>query len=182
MANLDNHRGESPRGLQRDMHQVRTHGNATMQELRDFLGSMRGKRPQEVLGLIAQSSLVQGMFWSSVIVLVAMVGFTFASWGYKKSRGDFEPVAKQQPAAQQQAADPAPAATEPSAGDAANAALTQPATAPPSGTDAPSATTPTDPAAAVADPLGIGETRLADPKVNPLESRGDDILSELNKP
>lgn len=181
MPSFDNHRAEGSRGLRRDMQQLRTHGSGTMQELREFLGSMRGKRPQEVLGLIAQSSLVQGMFWSTMIVLVAMVGFTFASWGYKKSRGDFEPVAKQQPAAQEPAADQAPAAEAPAAA-ATSGSAPNPTAAPPAESAAAPAAVPADPAAAVADPLGIGETRLADPKVNPLESRGDDILSELNKP
>ncbi len=183
MAKIDNHRGEDPRGLRRDMRQVRTHGSATMQELREFLANMKGKRPQEVLGMIAQSSLIQGMFWSTVIVGVLLVGCTFASWGYKKSRGDFEPVAKQQAeqpddGAAQEAAPAGNDAAQPPEGNSAAPSGTA-ASGAAAGSASPAA--PADPAAAVADPLGIGETRLADPKVNPLENRSDDILSELNK-
>lgn len=188
MAKIDNHRAESPRGLRRDMRQVRTHGNASMQELREFLGSMKGRRPQEVLGLIAQSSLVQGMFWSTMIVAVLLVGLTFASWGIKKSRGDFEPVA-QKPAAGQatEGSEGQPTSggdnTAPAGGNSANNGNPSgPADSATGTSTAPPASAPADPAAAIADPLGIGEARMADPKVNPLDNRGDDILLELNKP
>ncbi len=174
-----NHRPETPRGLRR---QLNTHGTATMLELREFLGKMKGRRPQEVLGLIAQSSLVQGMLWSTALVLVLLVGATFTVWGVKKAQGDFEPVANKTVA---------PAAAAAPQADSAAANASDPNAATPPGTPGAANTannnspmTPTDPATASQpplDPLGIGETKVADPRRNPLENRGDDILNELNK-
>ena len=196
MAEMDNHRASSPRGMRRDMRQLRTHSTATMQEVREFFGSMKGKRPQEVLGLIAQSSLVKGMFLSTLVVTVLLFGLTLSVWGFKKDRGDFEPVAQKDdapaaaPADNNTQTDPAATQGTPAAQPGTPAAqpgnTAQPGTPAQPGNPAGTASVPAgtpggDPASAVSDPLGIGETRLADPNVNPLENRGDDILNELNK-
>ena len=180
-----NHRPETPRGLRR---QLGAHGAATMQELREFLGQMKGKRPKEVLGLIAQSSLMQGMFWSTALVAGLTIALTFTMWGVKKAQGDFEPVAAKStelpaPAADSSNAAPADPNAAAASTPAANNAATNPPTAP--GQPNPLATPMNPPGGQTtkppADPLGIGEAKLADPKVNPLENRGDDILNELNK-
>jgi hypothetical protein len=48
----------------------------TKEELQEFLGSMRGKSPQEVLGLVAASGLTQGILWSTVGTIIFMLFFT----------------------------------------------------------------------------------------------------------
>ena len=43
-------------GIARDLQQLKTHSAASVAELREFLAQMRGRRPQEVLGLVAGQS------------------------------------------------------------------------------------------------------------------------------
>lgn len=48
----------------------------TMEELHEFLGQMRGKSPQQVLGLVAASGLTMGIVWSTLATFVVLMIFT----------------------------------------------------------------------------------------------------------
>lgn len=158
-----------PRGLARDIHTARTGAKASAAELREYVAQFRGKNPQEMLGLVAGSSLVQGTVLATVITVVFMAAFTVGPYVWNRMA---PPVAKAPPP---KAAAPAAAATPTTAGP-------QPATpvaAATAAAPAPAATAaaPRDP---VLDRLGIGEVKMADPKAkNPLDAGADDLLKDI---
>lgn len=158
-----------PRGLKGDIHRARNGAKASAAELREFVREFRGRSPQEMLGLVAGSNLVQATVLATVITLIFMTAFTVGPYFYKKAN----PVAAK-PSKAPAAAAPAPA---PSATAAAPVATAAPAAT----TSAPlPVATGTGPATPdVLNTLGIGETKVADPKKNPLEAGGDDLLKDL---
>lgn len=158
-----------PRGLARDFHTARQGAQASADELREYVAKFRGKSPQEMLGLVAGSNLVQGTVLATVVTVVFLAAFTVGPYVWKKMS---PPVAKAPPP---KAAAPAPAA-------ASTATAPQPAAAVAAGTAAapvPAATmsVPKDP---VLERLGIGEVKMADPKAkNPLDAGADDLLKDI---
>src|SRR5581483_2684803 len=56
------------RGLSADIRRIKQGTAETADELRDFVRTLKGKNPQEVLGAVAQSRLTQGVaaatFWT----------------------------------------------------------------------------------------------------------------------
>jgi len=171
-----------PRGLARDIDRIKTGSVATAAELRDFIGKLKGKRPQEVMGTIAGSSLVQCTTLATIITVVGMAIFTVGPYLWNKSRPAPTATAQAVPAPAAAPAASTPAVASPAKNDAA-------APVEPSKSD-----TAKGPAAApVANPLepsidskqkaieklGIGETKASDPKKNPLENSADDLLKDL---
>lgn len=143
----------------------------TVDELREFLAKMRGKSPQEVLGLVASSDLLRATVQATIgcIVLLALmtVGPYYLYSGAKPAKDVGQ---KPQPtAAQPAAAATPPAATaetekKPDVGSTANAA----------------ATNPNQPnLEKAAKKMGMDETKVTDPKKNPLENNLDKLLDKL---
>jgi predicted flap endonuclease-1-like 5' DNA nuclease len=159
-----------PRGLKGDIHLARNGAKATAAELREFVREFRGRSPQEMLGLVAGSNLVQATILATVITVIFMAAFTVGPYFYKKAN----PVAAK-PAKAPAAAAPAPAPTA-SATAAAPVAATTAATA---AAPLPVATGTGPATPDVLNTLGIGETKVSDPKKNPLEAGGDDLLKDL---
>ncbi|MBK94537.1 MAG: hypothetical protein CMJ79_02340 [Planctomycetaceae bacterium] len=147
------------RGILGDVRSVKNNGAASLSELREFIGSLKGRKPQDVMGEVASNGLVQGVVYSTVGFLVILLVFTAIPYWMT---GD-EPVIQKQvtPAVStpdQQSAD---------ASDNSNAdERTQDATTEEGG--------PTGDA--VLDNLGIGETKEADPEENPLGDKFNDLL------
>lgn len=139
-----------------DLKKIRRNTAATSQEIREFLAQMRGKSPQEMLGMLASSSLVKCTLQAGIGWLVVMVIFTLGPWLWSMINPPTPKVA------------PAPAAT--AAPAAATAAAPTPAE--------PKAAEPTPPAK-VTEKLGIGETKEAPANQNPLEKASDDLLKDL---
>lgn len=156
-----------PRGLARDIHRAREGAKASAAELREYVAKFRGKSPQEMLGLVAGSSLVQGTVLATVITVVFLAAFTVGPYVWNKLS---PPVAKASPP---KPATAAPAPTPPASAPAASATAPAPA---PTAAAAPSNAVPPDP---VLNRLGIGEAKTADPKKNPLEAGADDLLKDL---
>lgn len=156
-----------PRGLARDIHTAREGAKASAAELREYVAKFRGKSPQEMLGLVAGSSLVQGTILATVITVVFLAAFTVGPYVWKKMS---PPVAKAPP--------PKPAAAAPAATSTAPAPIASATAAKPIATAsaAPPNAAPPDP---VLDRLGIGEAKTADPKKNPLDAGADDLLKDL---
>lgn len=129
---------------------------ATAAELREFLSGMRGRSPQEMLGAVAASSLVQCTVAATLITAAFFVAFTLGPYylqGAPKPKPE-KPVAAA-PAA------PAPQATTPKP-DAATA-------------DA----APTDGKPNLqkaAEKMDLIETKQSDPKKNPLDKEVDSLL------
>jgi len=62
-------------GIARDLRHLKTHSAASVAELREFLAQTRGRRPQEVLGLVAGSHLMRSVAVATLgAVLVLTVG------------------------------------------------------------------------------------------------------------
>ncbi len=146
---------DSP-GIIGKMSRLRANSGATAGELREFVKQLRGRSPQEVIGVVAQSNLIRATAMAALGTIVLLLVFTILP----------AMMAKPKPIA---ITPPTPAAAPPAAAK----------------TDDTKTTTP-DPANAakskdkeVADKLGIGETKTADPKRNPLDSVGDDLFKDI---
>jgi hypothetical protein len=156
------------RGLARDFHTARQGAKASADELRQYVAQFRGKSPQEMLGLVAASNLVQATVLATVVTVVFLAAFTVGPYLWNKMSS---PVAKAPP----KAAAPAETPT-------ASAPAPQTATPVAAGTAAPpmpaaTAVAPNDP---VLERLGIGEVKMADPKAkNPLDAGADDLLKDI---
>lgn len=155
----------STHGLVGDLHRTRASTAATAEEMREFIREFKGKSPQQVLGLVAQSGLFQGVVVSTIATVVLMAIGTFVPYVWSKNNPPKQqaaaPAAAKAPAAQS-AATSAPAAA--TATEAPNAAKTKTA-----------ATADTK----VLKALGMDETKSSDPKRNPLENSADDLLKDL---
>ena len=139
-----------------DLRNLRTHGAASVEELKEFLSTLRGKSPQEVIGIVSSSLLIQSLAIATGITVASMVIFTvgpYLVWGSPKAKPAQAPAAATTPAA------PATAAASP-------------ATKGESKSDGPSA----EDAAKAAKAMGLDETKTADPKANPLEKDFDKLL------
>jgi hypothetical protein len=143
-------------GPLKDLHSVRSNGSASLGELREFLSTLHGKSPQEVIGIVSTSLLVQSMLialaGTTAILMVFTVGPYFV-YGPPQAK-----AAAKKPAA---AAAPATAAT--------------PATAT-TDSGASAATTSQPDVEAASKVLGIDETKPADPGKNPLDNPNLDKL------
>lgn len=127
---------------------------ATTAELRDFVRSLKGRSPQEVMGLVASSALTQAVIGSTIAtaVLIAVLTVPFASGSSTKKT-------EEKPAAAAAATD-----TEPAKG-------TEKATA--------SSDTPSEEDIKKASKaMGLDETKTADPKKNPLDNF-DNLLDKV---
>lgn len=136
-----------------DLKKIRRNTAASSQEIRECLAQMRGKSPQEMLGMLASSSLVKCTLQSGIGWLVVIVVFTLGPWLWSMSNPPTPKVA------------PPPAAT--ATPTAAAAAPAEPKVAEPA------------PPAKVTEKLGIGETKEAPANQNPLEKASDDLLKDL---
>jgi hypothetical protein len=143
-------------GPLKDLHSVRSNGSASLGELREFLGTLHGKSPQEVIGIVSTSLLVQSMLIA--LAGTALILFVFTLGPYFVYG---PPQAKA--AAKKPAAAAAPAATSAPASTPANA-------------ESAAATTSQPDVEAASKVLGIDETKPADPKKNPLDNPSLDKL------
>ena len=134
----------------KDLRNIKTNGTASLAELQEFLGSLKGRSPQEVIGIVSTSLLVQSLSIATIGTVLGMVVFTvvpYMLYGPLKSG----PTAAKAPAT------------------AANAEHTEPAAA--INTEKPAAADPGKPDVAKASKaMGLEETKNADPNKNPLES------------
>ena len=140
-----------------DFRELRTNTSATVQELQEFLSQLRGKSPQEMLGIVASSQLFRAIILSLILVTTALFALTAIPYFF---------------GGEKDAEQAAPASTEPAAVAAkpTEAKKTSPA----------SDTKPKD-AGQGEDlaPLKVNDTKTAPPNVNPLEDKGDDFLKDL---
>jgi hypothetical protein len=133
----------SPLDVTGDFRNLRTHGGATLEELKEFLGKLRGKSPQEVISIVSPA-LIQACD-ATGITMVLLAVFTvgpYLIWG--------PPKAKSAPVTQ------SPQAAAPVAAAAKSETKSD---------DTPSS----EDAAKAVKAMGMDETKTADPKANPLE-------------
>ncbi len=135
-----------------EVHGLKTNGHAPLDELREFLAALKGRNPQEVIGIVSSSLLIQSMVLATIGTVVFMAVFTVVPyWLYGPLKAG--PTAAHAPPA-------APPAT-PAAGKTADASATK---------TGDSASPKQADAAKAAKTLGLDETKAADPSKNPLES------------
>jgi len=162
-------------GLPRDVKRMKADTADTVAELRDFIQHLRGKPPQEVLGLVAKSGLVRATTTATIGTVVLLAIFTIGPYVIAKA-------SPKPPPAPEAAAASAEAAEE---GQGATATADGAATASPSaagtqaGAGAAAGPLTPDQGAELLERLGEGDTRESDPSVNPLEDSADDLLDEL---
>lgn len=142
--------------------QLRGHSSATAAELREFLGQLKGRSPQEVMGIVAQSSLFRGITTATIACAVLLVIFTvgpYVIYGGPNAQIPQKTVAT---------------SVVPADSDADAAADQSTETAP---TEQDDSTKPD--LAKAAQAMGIGETAEAAPDKNPLDSKLDNLLDGI---
>ncbi len=145
-------------GVGGELKHLRQNGQASAAEIREFLKSVQGKSPQEVLGVVAQSGLASGIVLATIGCIVLLVVGSVIPYALNRLSAD---AASAKPAKTQQAEAPAEKPDSPAK---------QAAAAPPQAGTEPATANPVD---TLPDKLGIGETKAADPKKNPLDSGSD---------
>ena len=145
---------QQPGGILRDVQSVKRNGAASLTELREFIGALKGRKPQEVMGEMASNGLVQGIIMSSIGFVMVLLVFT----AFPFFLAEDEP--KVQPETTPTASPVQPVEQSPAV---QNANEEKPLEGGPTGD-------------AVLDNLGIGETKDANPDVNPLGDKFDDLL------
>jgi hypothetical protein len=146
-------------GVYGDYQKLQTHGAASVAELREFLGQLKGRSPQEVMGIVAQSSLVQGIVTATIAGGVLLVAFTIIPYviygGPPKESSQATPAATSQPASNE--------VTSADDGEAATAD-----------------TVSSEPdLQRAADAMGIGRAAEANPNENPLDKKLDNLLDGI---
>ena len=161
---------QAPGGVQpmaslgRDFKNLSRNVSATAGELREFLTQMKGKGPKEMLGLVAQSTLFKGIQQSVIIFVSIILVFTIIPF----TINFFAPEDDKQTATEASASPTTEESTQqeedtmPNEEGTIQTPLGETATGNP-----------------VIDTLGIGETKEAPTKVNPLDDTGDDLFDEL---
>jgi hypothetical protein len=141
---------------------------ASAVEMREFLAEMQELHPQLVMGVGSKGSLTSGIVAATVGTVVLMAILTVGPYAWQLSAADRE----KKPAETSEKADkPAPAvAAEPAAAEKPVAERTPPAASPDPGQPVVSAKT--------LERLGVDEVKQADPGVNPLDSKLDDLLDK----
>ena len=158
----------------RDMKKLKENISFTATDLTRFLGEMKGKSPKEMLGLVAQSTLFKGMVTSTLFFVAIILVFTVIPFTLNK----LNPPEKTQVQEEVESGDEDESAQNANTtqgttkGQTANAQ--QPATDA-DGNPLPSGSSAND----VVDTLGIGETKVSAPNVNPLDDTGNDLFDEL---
>jgi hypothetical protein len=59
-----------------DLRELKANSSATVTELKEFLRQLRGKGPQEMLGVVASSQLFRATILSAILVTTALFAFT----------------------------------------------------------------------------------------------------------
>ena len=145
-----------------ELRNLQANGSASLSELREFLAGLKGRKPQEVIGIVSASLLFQSLALSCLATIAILAVFTVGPY-----------LVYGPPKPKEAAAKPAAATSPPAAATDAKAAT--PHTSP--------ATPATQPdAAKAAKVMGLDETKAADPKKNPLDKPNiDNLLDGLDK-
>ena len=162
MSQAENETGQ-PRGMFKDVKRLRSDGTKSVEELRAFLGELRGRNPQEMLGIMAESDLVRGMISATIATVLLLFVFTIGPWAYGELAGEpGQPRAAAPPAAAGNASSETPVDL------ATQAAAAATSVADPSA--APAAAVPggQPDLGAATKALGIGEAKTGEPNLDSL--------------
>jgi hypothetical protein len=154
-------------GIAADMKRLKSDTSSTAEEVREFIANLKGRSPQEVLGAVSESGLVQATVQATFFCMVVLVACTVLPWALKPE----EPVvaAESEPAA-------AAVVNEASEDTAADSQSETASAGARSSGDSPSSSD----AARAAAAMKIDETVVTDPKKNPLDGNLDKLLDGLD--
>jgi hypothetical protein len=144
-------------GPLKDLHNLQQNGSASVAELKEFLGKLQGRSPQEVVGIVSTSMLVQSMILSTIGTLAILAIFTLG------------PYLVYGPPQEKKTAAAPPASTAPANSAPAAAAADTDKNGEPTNDDKTKAM----------QKMGIDETKTSDPKVNPLEKNLENLLDNV---
>lgn len=147
-------------GVLGQMSRLKHHSNASADELRQFIQSMKGKSPQQVLGLIAQSDLIRSTAMAAVFFVILLAVLTFVPAMFS---GDGDQAVAAAPQNNQQQGDKKERKKQDKTKNAATAKATKDAKG-----KQPTAKIP-DKQDDILKSLDIGDTKTSDPKKNPLD-------------
>lgn len=146
-------------GIAKDLRRIKTDGAASAAELRQFIGQLHGRSPQEVMGVVAQSNLFRSIVLAAAGCAVLLVVLTVIPYALR----DAAPaVAAPETAAAEPAAAPA--------GDDAATPATEATSEPGSQPDLQRA----------AEAMGIGEAADPDSDTKPLDDKLDKLLDGID--
>jgi hypothetical protein len=147
---------------------VRSSRQSSVGDLRALLAMLQDKDPNQVMEVVKEGSLTQGMILATLATIVLLLACTAGPYAWEKSFG-------QHPAA----GDAATAKAEPAALADSNSA------GKPQAADSTAAAPATDPAKKAARPLvnksvldEVSDVKQSDPNSNPLESKIDDLFDK----
>ncbi|MEZ6091088.1 MAG: hypothetical protein R3C05_24320 [Pirellulaceae bacterium] len=151
-------------GPLRDLQQVREGTATSLAEMREFLSQLKGRRPQEVIGIVSASLLIQSLVVSSFLVVVILFAFTIGPYLV------YGPPQTKRPAPERPVA--TVAGTDDNAADTnAQASASPSLDVAPAGVDAEQAT----------KVMGLDDVKPADPDKNPLDGPSlDDLLDGID--
>ncbi len=132
----------------KDLKNIKTNGSASLSELQEFLGTLKGRNPQEVIGIVSTSLLIQSLVIATVGTILGMAIFTVLPYMIYGPLKSGPTAAKAVPSAAADDKGSEPAENKP---------------ADPTKPDLEKAT----------KILGVEEAKTADPDKNPLESNPD---------
>lgn len=162
--------------MSNELRNLKEHGGATLQELQQYLATMKGKSTQEMLGSLAESGLMRATVQAFLGCLLFMGLFTAGPYFLNTATGTATGGSTSTgPADATKPATPTKEATANNATTAAAENEKQAATADATKSGA-------NPAANLekaAKVLGIDETKSADPKSNPREKDIDSLLDKI---
>ena len=150
---------------------------ASAAEMREFLAQMSELHPQNVVGVGAPGGLLGGMIAATVGTVILMAALTVGPYAWQVALGQPDNLSAPVVAAEKtDAPNTTEKAEKPPAAPAAQAAAEQPA-----GEKKPAA--PPEPSQPLVskstlERLGVDEVKTADPNVNPLDSKLDDLLDK----
>lgn len=148
-------------GLAQEFRQLSQDGSASAAELQDFLGQLKGRSPEEVMGAVAQSGLIQSTVMATLGCVALLVVCTIVPYALSDSSSEVQEASAAVNAAVTNDADVKIDATEAAAtGDVA--------------------TSSGEPdVERAAEAMGIGGAVEADPNKNPLDSKLDKLLDGI---
>ncbi|MFP6900158.1 MAG: hypothetical protein VCA36_04400, partial [Opitutales bacterium] len=68
----------------RDLERMGKNSQAVVGELREFLATLKGKSPKEMMGSVAESNLIQSTLIATGIIFVLLVTLTAIPYALKK--------------------------------------------------------------------------------------------------
>jgi hypothetical protein len=143
------------KGLKGDVERLKVNSTATAEELRAFVAGLKGRSPQEVLGIVSETGLFRGVAQATVGCIVLVAALTVLPWAFAEEQPDKQPETA------------ASATAEPTASGAETPAAT--------GTETAATPGQVDPAAAIRA-MGEDEVKPADAAVDPLDNSLNNLL------